>query len=361
MISLSIHSRLNIRKNDESRLSLGCNLELVADSICNTTPAQEFEINPDNLSKSDITGFTKYRGILIIDNRKLIFEMIAAAQHNKKDLPIIIRLWGSGVFKEYLFSDNAIDFRCNCLNMEMPTSAITMQLAEFIGSQYEGGILYPESMEVIGLGEKPFLIPNVTQAELNNSMDNFSFTNYPSETIDNFIRELFDPLTSDEDIVKLTGILMGEIPHMKKKSHFEAPVLEKQTIMSEIQSPSQYGALRELLKIPFDDFEIDVDVVIMRAVIDKLSSTDGMYEIVNNDSQHMIELQCLKFVMQYFQRAGNNSIFDNNGVRYRVKNISIVRTINDYITLTIFTDNAMFVRKFDLILLSTISPVIDAY
>lgn len=361
MISLSIHSRFSIRENDESRLLLGCNLELVADSICNITSAQQFEINRNTLNKSDITGFTKYRGILIIDNKKIIFEMIAASQSNKKDLPIIIRLWDNDIFKEYLFSDNVIDFRCGCLNMEIPISAITIQLAEFIGAQYEGGILYPESMEAVGLGEKPFLIPNVSQAELNNSMDNFAFADHPSETIDNFIQELFDPLTNDEDIVKLIGILMGEIPHTKKKSQFEVPEIKKQIIESEIQSPSQYGAIRELLKIPFDDFEIDVNVIKMGVVIKALSSTDGIYGIVDNDTQHRIELRCLKFIMQYFRRCNGHYVFDNNRAVYRVKNISILRTINDYITLTIYTDNAMFVRKFDLILLSTISPVINAY
>ena len=361
MISLIIHSRFNIRENDESRLSLRCNLELVADSVYNTTPAQEFIITHDTLSKSDITGFTKYRGTLVINTKQLIFEMIAVSQAKKKDLPIIIRIWDTDTFKEYLFSDNVINFRCGCLNMDIPRSAITIQLAEFIGAQYEGGILYPESMEAIGLGEKPFLIPNVSQNELNNSIDNFIFDDHPSETIDNFIRELFNPLTSDEDIVKLTGILMGEVPHIKKNSCFEAPVIEKQIVESEIQSSDQYGAIRELLKIPFDDFDIDVNTVTMKTVINRLSSADGMYEITHSQTQHIVELQCLKFVMQFFKRDKNSYVFNNNDSTYQVKNISIVRTIDDYITITIYADNAMFVRKFDLILLSTISPVIDAY
>ena len=358
MVSLIIHSRFNIRERDESRLSLGCNLELNADNVYNTTPAQTFDIHYGGFDKSSITGFSKYRGILIIDNKKLIFEMIAASRKNESDLPIIIRLWDTDEFKEYLFSDNVINFRCECLDMDIPESAITIQLAEFIGAQYEGGIIYPESMEAIGLGEKPFLIPNVSQSELDTTIDKFAFSDYPSETIDNFIRELFNPLTSDEDIVKLTGILMGEIPHIKKNSHFEAPEIKHQMVESEIESSNQYGAIRNLLKIPFDDFEIEIDMISMKMSIKQLSSTDGVYETVNDNTQHLIELQCIRFAMQYFQVIDGRYVFDNKGMRYSVSRISLLREPNDYVTLTIYVNDTAFIRKFDLILLSTISPVI---
>lgn len=370
MISLTIDNQFDIRINDSIQLTLHCDLDismihnygLIRSAI---SGKQIFKLDQQALNENNIQSLRKHRGILIIDRVRYIFEMISTivVEFDKRSInPIIVRLWSEESFHEYLFSDNIINFRCGCLGMDIPHSTVIMQLAECIGNYYGGGIVYPETMEVIGNGNLPFIIPNISQNQLHELCDKIIIDEYPATTLDHIVQLFFNPIKCDRDILHLTGMLMGKIPYTLRTNIFDRCVRGNHTFCSEIQTIDQYNAFRRLLSIPFEQFELIIHF-----------DEKTRFEIVNaessfplsENSKNRLHHECLSFVMNYFKVTCRDNrrhyTLYHEGFEQSIVQLTIIRTIDDFITLHIYTPQSRsIILKFDLVLLSTISPVIDS-
>jgi len=309
-----------------------------------------------------IRGFKKERGEICTTSALCHMEIISVTNEVGEHLPILLKIWdiNTGRGREYLFSDNLINFRCEYLNADIPTDAVVLGIAAClmdIGDQF----VPVNSVNAIGMGTIPFLIPNMDQNEYNNHFSVIDSYHDVNEAMDYVLAALYGKHMGPNDIVGLVGILDRKIPRVSTRPYVPIPRTIKHDGSSMILYDSDhYFALLMLSRIPFDYFVVTVNVSGNWVNIHQLDSMAGLHLPMTCDRLlGYISEVCKEFVYCFLD-VGCESFQHNFGKNQELIKVVLIKTMDEYIRIKVHTEIGVTEYVFDLLMLSVMSPVISA-
>ena len=385
MTSLRTHSSLSIREgvHDVCRLDVpsgltinvyAINPELRGSNIISTS------LNPGGyIFEGYSSGFFKERGNLSVDGKLFHTEIISYVSKLGGRRPLIVRIWNMSNYlvQEYIVGKGLIAFHHEFLRLS-PTTCLITKIVDFLASHIEGPARYEimymlgfgkSSKELFGTHDLPELIPNFNQSEYSDRFGMISYGPSMITALENLIEAYYTPFKTARNVIEFIGILEGKIPYYREYHYKHSGTYNSDnnghTNMT-LDETKQYRAIFTLLNIPFDHFEIDIDLKERFGVsISELDSMSFVYfPPLEYKEYQTIDTLCAEFSHQYFEpiyRDDNSVVYVDrvDGVKTAVDTVSIRRTMDEYLELTVvFNGGFISVRRFDLILLSLLSPVI---
>ena len=371
MLILRTHSNLNIRSHEQnvSRLEIPNGLSISIPLSHEFTDISSSVFPGTYEMITSVNGFNKERGELIVDGvfyHIEIISLITADITVRK--PIIIRIWDIVTSRgfEYLFSNNTLAFRHFFLNTNISTNTIIMQIADFLADNISGRVS-SEATCVIGMEDFPFLVPNFTQEEYVQRINSLAYGPSLSTSINDMINLFYGPLNND-NLLQLIGILDGRLPkrYLDSFQHHGTTNESMSNVAMTFTDIHPYFAIMILARIPFDHFSINIELIPnYRITVDELDSMSGLHLPLTYDQTLLsINNLCAEFLYRYFnitnitpEQIAYHDAIDTD--RF-IDRVYLKRTMDEFITMTVYSNGYIYERTFDLIMLSTMSPVINA-
>lgn len=360
------HSLLRIRDCDT--LSMGV-LNLPLGLSINLPGYISSHVSPGCYSLSErLCGFHKERGEIIVDGLIYHIEIISVIGNGGNRSPLLIRLWNTNTYDgyEYLFSDNAIIFRCKLLKGQIVTDTLIMQLAIYLSDNYHSEYVPDTTQIVIGIHDHPFLIPNLSVNEHCQRLNSLNPAPSAESALEELITLFYGDNFNPNNLIQLIGLVDNKIPHTIKDRYVHGGTfLNKSTenVITTITDINQYAGITCLSRIVFDHFVIEVDLNNQCTVkLIQLDSMSAPYLSISCDKAHDIINQiCTEFLYLYFKSVHNGDniryvdVVDN--VSYPIDKLIISRTMDEYVNITLYSGDMMYEKTYDLIILSIMSPV----
>lgn len=332
------------------------------------------------LQKRQVDGFLKERGELITDGCRFYHVEIISLMllNNTIKKPLMIKMWNieptydkrasSEIHcAKFLFSDNVFMFRFELLNSPMITNTIIMQIANELAAHQDGPV-NSSAVCAVGMDDSPFLIPNMSKDEISARFSSLRIFATLDQTINNLVNTFYNGFCPSE-VVNLIGIVSGKIPSQTVDQYnHNGSVCNAvaENIVSTVEDTNRYDTLMLLNEIIFDHFDITISLGNdYRININQLDSMAGHYfplkyeEVLNS-----INRICAEFLWRYFTITttdkGVRYTDEIDGIKYYIDKINIKKTMDEYVTISCYTNGMVYERSFDLVLMSIMSPTINS-
>lgn len=316
-------------------------------------------------TKNDINGFVKERGEFALNDMIFHFEIISFICWNKKH-PIIFRMWNIEQFKfyarEFLIWAGIRNLYSILFNQKL-TWTILNAIFLNVGYNYPGDFDDPFAYQAIGcLMDYQHLIPNMTPCEYNSVVNSLPINTFSLEDPTNaFIKMIYGEYFTAQMVHSIIGMIEGNFPIQPKpvQNIPESLAIDCCNIHMSM-SQKEYNGLIVLRKIPYDEFDIEISLERNQVIYHSIYSSAGvefpfLYDKISNDISFILN----EFTYQYFtlySDEGSIRYFDANN--REIKTIHIVRTNNEVVSIDFLDDTTVYTKKYDMLLLSIISPII---
>lgn len=312
-------------------------------------------------------GFVKERGEFATQNKIFHFELISFI-FNDNVIPIIIKIWGVNKFsaQEYLISKGIISFRSMILNNLVTISTLNM-LSFHIGIEHPGDTISPLSNWILGGSfEDQYLIPNFNIYEYDRFINELSLTFHHPHTdaiVEEFVKYAYDDTFTPMDVYQLIGMIDNKIPPKRTYEYQveDSYVLGCHNLQMTIESFREHSAIMIISRIVFDEFYIILGLDKNQVDILSCNSSAGPFlpfnvNFIFNDIVFLLN----EFTNMYFYVDSSNDTVryvDSNGLV--IDRIEINRTNNEILLLTIISGEFVYMKQYDLLLLSIMSPMLQ--
>ena len=394
MSLLRMHSKLEIRSGTPGieSLDLPSGLPMVVHALDPTSGMDTIPAGiPPGSYRFDsyLSGYLKERGELIVDNNRYHVEVMSYySQIRDSFMPLIVKMWdvGRSTSSLYIVKFGAAEFRGEFgsvirNNSRHNLSPMADTLIQRIVRFLKGHI--PEPMPVwaqLVLGVRdvgsPLLIPMGNQSEYSSWFSEIIYGPSLITASGSMIESFYVPFGNSQNLAVFLGTIIGDLPHITTTPYYHPGTYIESHYISRtmiIDNVKKYDALLALMKIPFDHFDISIDLINCCNVrINELDTMSSFNFPFRQETLHgMMNLACSEFLSLYFEVAyveNGVAYYDRiNDFKYIIDTLHIRRTMDEFILITVRAGNVMYELVFDLILLSVMSPTVisvdpeDAY
>ena len=389
MTLLKIHSKLEIRK--------GCS----GIGVLNLPVGLPFSINVGNptfgrntlmtgISPGEyrfdpyLSGYTKIRGELFVDGKIFHTEVMSYySQVCDSFMPLTIKLWDIKNGHSFLYVvktgveelrgefgsmvDTTATDRNGPFTQHLTPTGDTMIecIVRFLQSHIPEPIPLWTQMCLGLLDSAIILIPLVTMIEYFNMFSEIIYGPSLITSTGSMIESFYEPFKNSRNLSQFIGMITGDIPYQTVGPYCHSGTYisgDYSYRVTTFDNTSKYDAVLRLLKIPFDHFDINIDLVnCCNVLINELDTMAGAHFPFMHENIHgIINGVCCEFVSMYFEPAyleNNVAYYDViNNQRFVIDSLHIRRTTDEFVLITITSGTVMYELVFDLILLMIMTP-----